>query len=152
VVTPNSIFSLVYISAASSPFTESQLFELLQKARAKNSALGVTGMLLCKDGKFLQVLEGEKPKVRQLFETIMRDPRHEGILTLQEGVSDHREFPDWSMGFRDLRSPEIGRTPGFSHFLKSSLTAADFAGDPSRAKKLLLLFKDKTKSAASGSR
>jgi hypothetical protein len=34
------------------------------------------------------------------------------------------------------------RIPGSNHLLDSSLTAADFASDPSRAKKLLLLFKE----------
>jgi Sensors of blue-light using FAD len=60
------MFSVVYLSEASVPFSEKDLRELLTKSRENNSELGLTGMLLFKSGNFLQVLEGKKEKVGSL--------------------------------------------------------------------------------------
>ena len=60
------MFHLVYASSALQPFTKPELQALLEQARQKNAKLGVTGMLLYKDGNFMQVLEGEKETVRKL--------------------------------------------------------------------------------------
>jgi hypothetical protein len=30
---------------------------------------------------------------------------------------EQRDFPDWSMGFRDLNDPSLAATPGFSQFM-----------------------------------
>jgi hypothetical protein len=142
--------SLVYVSTATIPFFRLDLRELLSKSRDHNVELGITGMLLFKDGNFLQVLEGEREKVRALYQKISGDPRHSKIATLFEGTSDRRDFPDWSMGFQDLGAPETMKIPGYSHFLNTSLTAADFSSDPGRAKTLLLLFKENKVPRAKG--
>ena len=135
------MFSLVYLSEGSVPFSERDLRELLTKSRENNSNLGLTGMLLFKSGNFLQVLEGEKKTVLALYEKIARDPRHTRLNTLFQGISPKRDFPDWSMGFHDLSSPDTKSVPGFSHFLDTSLKSADFV-DAHLAKRLLLLFKE----------
>jgi hypothetical protein len=62
-------------------------------------------------------------------------------MTLQQGFSEGRQFPDWSMGFRDLDSPDARSEPGYSGFLNAPLTGREFSADPSRAQKLLLTFK-----------
>jgi hypothetical protein len=118
------------------------LLELLTLSRANNSKLGITGMLLFKDGNFLQTLEGEQKKVLDLYEKIALDRRHQNLVALWQGPCTERAFPDWSMGFHDLRSADAAQTPGFNSFLDTSLTSVDFATDPGRAKKLLLLFKE----------
>jgi Sensors of blue-light using FAD len=135
------MFSVVYLSEGSVPFTEKDLGELLKKSRENNSELGLTGMLLYKSGNFLQVLEGKKEKVLALYEKIARDPRHTRLQILFQGISPKRDFPDWSMGFHDLSSPDTKSVPGFSHFLDTSLKSADFV-DARLAKRLLLLFKE----------
>jgi hypothetical protein len=114
---------------------------LLETCRKNNAELGVTGMLLYKDGNFMQVLEGDEGAVRGLYERIAADPRHGGEITLQQGFAEGRQFPDWSMGFRDLDSPEASADPGYSEFLNAPLTGREFSGDPSRAQKLLITFK-----------
>jgi hypothetical protein len=135
------MFSLVYLSEGSVPFSERDLRELLTKSRENNSNLGLTGMLLFKSGNFLQVLEGEKKTVLALYEKIARDPRHTRLKILFQGISPKRDFPDWSMGFHDLSSPDTKSVLGFSHFLDTSLKSADFV-DARLAKRLLLLFKE----------
>jgi hypothetical protein len=135
------IFSLIYLSESTIDFSQQDLRELLTKARENNSRLGVSGMLLFKDGNFLQVLEGEKETVLALYKKISLDTRHTRITALFQSFSAQRDFPDWSMGFQDLNSPETTNIPGVTHFLATSLTTADFV-DAKRAKRLLLLFKE----------
>ena len=43
---------LIYCSTATQVFTDSDLLDLLAKARAKNARLGITGMLLHTNGMF----------------------------------------------------------------------------------------------------
>jgi hypothetical protein len=135
------MFQLVYASSALQPFTERELLDLLQKARQKNTKLGVTGMLLYKDGNFLQTLEGEQQVVTELVKTIELDPRHKGVLVLLRRTSEQRDFPDWSMGFRDLANQDAANLPGYSGFMNTPLIGAEFSQDPNRCMKLLLLFK-----------
>lgn len=135
------MFYLVYVSSATRPFSGEDLRVLLETCRKNNAELGITGMLLYKDGNFMQVLEGDEEAVRGLYARIAADPRHGGEMILQQGFTEGRQFPDWSMGFRDLDSPEVRAEPGYSEFLNTPLTGQEFSGDPSRAQKLLLTFK-----------
>jgi Sensors of blue-light using FAD len=135
------IFSLLYLSEGNVLFSQADLRELLKKAHENNSKLGITGMLLFKGGNFLQVLEGEKETVLTLYKKISQDPRHTRHIILFQGFAPQRDFPDWSMGFHDLNSPDTKSIPGFSHFLNTSLTSTEFAHGP-RAKWLMLLFKE----------
>lgn len=135
------MFFLVYISSATQPFSVDDLSTLLAVSRKNNAELGITGMLLYKDGNFMQVLEGDERTVRALYEKIGVDPRHSGEITLLQGFVDERQFSDWSMGFRDLNSPEIRATQSYSEFLNTPLTGQEFSGDPSRSQKLLRTFK-----------
>jgi len=81
---------LVYVSSATLPFSGEDLRALLATCRENNAELGVTGMLLYKDGNFMQVLEGDEQAVRGLYARIAADPRHGGEITLQEGFSEGR--------------------------------------------------------------
>lgn len=66
---------LVYVSSAVKLFSSAELQQLLRGARENNSSRDITGMLLYKDGNFMQVLEGEKEPVLALRDRISRDPR-----------------------------------------------------------------------------
>jgi hypothetical protein len=135
------MFQLVYVSSAVTPFSKLELNALLLQARQKNTKLDVTRMLLYKDGNFVQVLEGEKEAVTSLTAVIERDSRHTGVLVILRGKTEERLFPDWSMAFRDLTDPNVKLTPGYNDFLNTPLTEAEFAREPNRCLKLLLLFK-----------
>jgi hypothetical protein len=64
------IYFYVYSSTATKAFTQAELLELLKRSREKNSLAGLTGMLLYKNGDFMQVLEGPNQAVHSLIETI----------------------------------------------------------------------------------
>jgi Sensors of blue-light using FAD len=137
------MYRLVYCSAARALFSKPDLLDLLSKARTKNLRLGITGMLLYKDGNFLQLLEGERSAVKQLFVQIASDPRHSGSIVIEEEESPQRVFEDWSMGFRDLSDPEVRQLPGFSHYMNTPLIAESLARHPSAALQLLAIFSPK---------
>jgi hypothetical protein len=138
------MFSLTYVSTAVQPFLIDELRELLTKSRANNATLSVTGMLLYKDGSFMQALEGEEQVVLTLANKIHDDPRHKGMVTLYTGHSPERQFADWSMGFQNLNAPEVAHIPGYSSFLSVPLTDEAFRFNPDRAMKLLLVFRKNT--------
>jgi hypothetical protein len=136
-----AVYSIAYVSSATKPLTHAELTAMLKKGRANNARSGVTGMLLYKDGNFMQVLEGDEVAVRATFERISRDPRHHNLIVLLQGEKPKREFPEFLMGFYDLSSSEVHRIPGFSEFLNTPLTSEEFANNPTRSRRLLLAFK-----------
>ncbi|MCA9738410.1 MAG: BLUF domain-containing protein, partial [Gemmatimonadetes bacterium] len=71
---------------------------LLEGARATNTRLGVTGLLLFHEGSFIQVLEGPPDVVEALYARIETDPRHGGALVLSRGLVEERSFGEWRMG------------------------------------------------------
>ena len=137
---PSPLLSYAYVSAPVRAFPRAELVDLLAISRRNNARIGVTGMLLYKGGNFMQALEGPEDAVRALQERIGRDPRHRYMITVMDTWTDERHFGDWMMGFRDL-DDSAQRPPGYSEFLNVPLTGAEFAGQASRAQRLLLAFK-----------
>lgn len=135
------IFFHIYSSAAIKKFTVDELVVLLQKSQANNVKVGLTGLLVHKDGQFMQLLEGPEAAVRATLKKIDVDPRHKVYTTLLEGTTDERQFSDWSMGFRDLNSPEVRSLPGFSEFLNTPLDGTEFRTSPTRSQRFLLMLK-----------
>jgi len=128
------LYTAVYVSSAVGTWGTLELSRLLEQSRAKNTALGVTGILLHREGSFMQVLEGEEDVVRPLYNVIAHDPRHADVVNVWTSLSPHRRFGDWSMGFRDLDSHPVD-LPGYTdvleappnhELLRRRLAAADF--------------------------
>lgn len=135
------LFHLVYVSSAVIPFSSLELIQLLEVSRRKNVLHNITGLLLYRDGNFMQMLEGEEAVVRETHACILRDPRHRGSITLLQQNIAARAFSDWSMGFRDLDSPGIAETVGYSDFLNDDWFGAEMIADPNRALQLLFTFR-----------
>jgi Sensors of blue-light using FAD len=135
------MFFLIFASSATHLMTRSELLDLLAKARSNNTRLALTGMLLYKDGNFLQVLEGEEAVVRASYAKISCDLRHKDAKILLQGTLAERQFPDWSMGFYDLDAVDLRTVPGYSEFMNTPLTSTIFGEKPSRAQLLLSIFK-----------
>ena len=105
------MFQIVYVSAAVDPMDDDDLAFLLRQARENNDTLGLTGMLLYKNQRFMQALEGERNAVETIYyDHICHDNRHEGVVQLMGREIEDRDFSDWTMGFRT----EGGSTPSMS--------------------------------------
>ncbi|MDQ8184856.1 BLUF domain-containing protein [Pelagicoccus sp. SDUM812002] len=135
-----SLVQIAYASSASTPFAKEDLISLLTKSRIKNQSGGITGLLLYKSGNFLQILEGESRIIKETLERIEADPRHRGFLTIFKRNIEEREFPDWSMAFRNLNDPETDKIPGFNEFLNLSFDPEDLQTDSSHVERLIGTF------------
>lgn len=93
------MLSLIYSSVATRQLDAADLTQLLEQSRNANARTDVTGMLLFRNGYFLQLLEGPDVEVRTKLRTIKQDERHTKVTVLIEDLIEHRQFPDWTMGF-----------------------------------------------------
>ena len=96
------MYYLIYNSYATINFDDASLKELLVQARETNEKAGITGMLFYFTGQFIQLIEGDEVLVKQLAQTISKDPRHEHFIILKEGPTEERFFADWSMGMKSI--------------------------------------------------
>lgn len=107
------MYYLVYLSSASLLYTEDDLRNILTVSRKNNAQADITGMLLYHDGSIIQVLEGEKRKVVNLYNRIQLDTRHSGVIKLIDGENANRHFQNWSMGFKSLSYEDWKNISGF---------------------------------------
>lgn len=135
------VFQLGYASAATHPFTDEELVELLTTSRSNNAGRGVSGLLLYHEGSFLQVLEGEREVVEKLFDKIAEDPRHTNKLLLFRRERVERCFDEWTMGFRHLRTGAATPPPGLNRFLDTGASGLT-AEDGERIRDVLLGFRE----------
>jgi hypothetical protein len=135
------MFFLVYLSAAVTWFSAKELREMLATCRVNNERDGITGMLLYKDGNFMQVLEGEESKVRTLLQRITGDLRHRGLVVIDSGPTAAREFGAWSMAFTDLSANSAALPEGYSEFMDLPLSDPAFVNNPERCHQLLQMFR-----------
>ena len=118
---------LVYVSRAAAVITRRDTYDIIRSSHNRNSEQGLTGGLLLIDGHFVQVLEGDRLRVRARYEAIVRDPRHTDVELRQAVLADSLVFPGEWMALRheqdipgELRA-RFGYAPG--------LPAARFGGD-----------------------
>jgi Sensors of blue-light using FAD len=95
----SSTFRLMYRSRnrIPDPDRKIELGTLFSTARRNNKKAGVTGALLLTGDWFVQVLEGDEPTVRTLYEAIAKDPRHDSVTLLDTVEAGDRVFGRWSM-------------------------------------------------------
>ncbi|MFN0246407.1 MAG: BLUF domain-containing protein [Kofleriaceae bacterium] len=76
-----------------------ELFDaILEQSRRNNPLRGITGVLCVGDNIFIQLLEGSRDEVCELFNTIVRDSRHTHVRILVFEEIAERRFANWSMG------------------------------------------------------
>jgi Sensors of blue-light using FAD len=96
--------SLIYVSSAAHGLGAADIEAIHHSAQRANATQGVTGALLCYDGRFLQALEGPAAAVQAVYERIRADPRHHDVRLLIQGPTSERLFGQWSM--RRLPEPD----------------------------------------------
>ncbi|MBI9059275.1 MAG: BLUF domain-containing protein [Labilibaculum sp.] len=124
----SKLIHIVYLSVSKQELSEKELADFLSVIRAKNKKLQVSGLLLYNEGMFIQVVEGEKKTVQNLFQNVKNDSRHSNIVKLLEEDIAKRSFPDWSMGFKIISNKETENIPGFSDLLKEEIASEPMPG------------------------
>jgi hypothetical protein len=91
---------ITYISKFAQPFTNDELRTVGEISVSNNRFKNITGILLCAEQTFYQIIEGLPDDIDKLYAKICRDARHTHIKTLNEefGIREsERQFPIWSM-------------------------------------------------------
>jgi len=130
----------IYSSAEAKTFTHEEIIALLEVARANNSQLGITGILLYDNGSFFQVLEGEPSVVQSLYDKIGTDNRHRAVSKIVYEPIEERDFSEWTMGYAGITREELNRIDGLNDFFCGQQSYIDL--DEGRAKTLLNAFKE----------
>jgi len=102
------------------------LRDILLTSRRNNPHLGVTGALMFNAGCFVQVLEGSRGAIDQVFQLIKPDKRHADVAVLSFGPVAERAFPNWSMAFVGAQAGD-GRFEAFAR--ESGYDPARLTGD-----------------------
>lgn len=134
------MISVIYVSTAAMLFNEGDLEQILATSRKNNSDQGITGQLLYADGNFIQAVEGPEEAVDKLLARLAGDRRHRNVITIARYPIAERQFPNWSMGFRRLRRPEIGDAVDRASTITTPISDPD-QPENSVARRLLDLFR-----------
>ncbi len=98
---------LIYFSSSLKLSQEKDLLELLQQSREHNREVGITGVLLYVQGQIMQVLEGSKQVVEDLFKRIEIDTRHTNVSMAINRPIKQRLFPNWTMGYKTITHSKL---------------------------------------------
>lgn len=100
---------VLYISKLVKGQPLSTIDDILNVSRKNNAINNVSGVLLFRNGEFLQLLEGDKLDVYYTLKKIRDDKRHTGLEILHEGEIQHKLFDKWSMAYKPEgeKNPEI---------------------------------------------
>ncbi|MFP4376610.1 MAG: BLUF domain-containing protein [Spirochaetales bacterium] len=89
---------LTYISRFTNDLSAQEIAEIGRVSAKNNSARGISGVLICLNGIFYQIIEGEAAEIDRVYETILADPRHSDVVCLKnEADAAERIFGEWSM-------------------------------------------------------
>ena len=103
---------IVYTSQASEKFSKRSLLDLLHESRAFNAIDNISGVLMHKNGYFLQVIEGNSEVIDNLFKRLLKDSRHKKIKKVLDSTVNSCLFLNWAMGCADFDDPELSFIPG----------------------------------------
>jgi hypothetical protein len=94
------------VSSARMDITEDELTALFRTTQNNNTGNNITGILLYKSGKFLQVLEGAESMLKSLYEKIEADSRHNNIFVILNQNCKRRIFENYASRFSIVKSKE----------------------------------------------
>lgn len=104
------------------PFIES----ILEQSRKNNPKLGITGLLCVSKDLFIQVIEGGRDEVCDLFNAIVRDERHQQVrLLIYEEISE-RQFGNWTMA--QVNISKLNPSMLLKYFKRAELDPFDCSG------------------------
>ncbi len=136
---------LLYSSEAAGPVSSKLLDDILSQSRRHNPELGVTGMLCVADATFIQVLEGGRDEVCEIYNAIVRYARHQKIRLLSYEEISERKFGAWTMAH--VQANKINPAVVLKYFKRAKFDPNEASGHATMA-----LLHELVASAAIGSR
>ena len=93
------MYQLTYSSISSEGLKLEDLNNILEEAKSKNTKMDISGCLIHHNEYFVQIIEGNKRDVLEIFEKIKDDSMHHSIKLLWENIIDKRYFVEWNMAY-----------------------------------------------------
>lgn len=119
------MIQVLYSSKTKSDFTMNEINQILEISRKNNFKNNVTGILLYRNGEFLQLLEGDAINVHYTLKKIMDDQRHRDINIFYENEIQRKLFSNWSMAFKT----EFDFNPEIDNRLNELKSAPNISGN-----------------------
>ena len=121
----------LYVSRPSGQLDRQQIELILEQSRRNNPRQGITGVLCYTDQVFIQVLEGGRDEVCELFNEIVRDVRHLDLRILLYQEISERRFSNWTMGQVDVSGINAGLI--LKYFKSTNIDPYSFSGHATMA-------------------
>ena len=115
------MYYILYTSTAKGQPGELEFRHLLNQCHLNNQKQDITGLLLYYNGRFMQIIEGDKADIQALFKLICNDIRHQDVVVLEEGEQEGKNFPDWAMGFKAVSGEQNFSMPAFINLNENEL-------------------------------
>ena len=118
-----TIHRLVYASVAHPDLKLSELDSVIRVSERNNARDGVSGALICAEGCFLQILEGNRRQLSHTFARILRDERHSHVCLIEFAESEERQFSTWAMRHLSFQPDQLHKAVGMREFDPLNWTA-----------------------------
>ncbi|HEA21367.1 hypothetical protein LCGC14_0708390 [marine sediment metagenome] len=124
------IYELTYESVAEDDVSIDEINKILTASRANNKHIDITGCLVYYNRRFIQILEGTKEKVLDLYNKIEKDSRHREVRIIAENPTGERTFPEWGMAYFPIDDNFVSRSE-LEQFRRNLKLLADFSSPKS---------------------
>ncbi len=113
--------TICYVSSLNSSLKINDLNHLFKTTKSNNTCIGISGILIHKNGNFLQILEGEVEKVDTLYQNICLDNRHHSIIIIINTEICDRIFESYGTEFSIIESNrQIHKLKQYLNWLKQA--------------------------------
>lgn len=86
------MFQLIYKSITAPGVSIDVFKRIVEESSIRNRRENISGILMIHDRSIMQIFEGEKVAVRNLFDKIAADPRHQDAHVILTRTATQREF------------------------------------------------------------
>ena len=133
------LVQLIYTSKKTQSMPLIDIMSMVEKAAENNAKADISGQLIFRDGRFLQLLEGPVEAVNRLYYHIIKDARHADPVLIHYGLAYSRLYEKWGMKY--LNAATIPLSPRLLTELDES-PCAPFPLNKDLALELLVLCRD----------
>ena len=129
------MYELLYSSTAKKDLKEEDISNILETAREFNLKNNLSGCLVFHNNKFIQILEGDEVKVKELYAKIEKDKRHINVILIHKGLKAERLFKNWTMAYYNLGKIDNNDLQK-KIFIENFITYSEIADAPTTASKM----------------
>jgi hypothetical protein len=105
------LYTILYTTNPERVFSHDELVRLEKTSRIWNESHKVTGCLAYVEGildgntkcQIIQVLEGLKDDVENIFDSVKLDVRQRNVTLIKKGFIRTRKFNQWTMGYEKIQ-------------------------------------------------